>query len=53
LVKDLKIVADNADFVNSVSEIVLFASDKTTEIGREPVTSTTVVFDNVDYVATE
>ncbi|MFZ2151084.1 MAG: S-layer homology domain-containing protein [Candidatus Absconditicoccaceae bacterium] len=55
LIRDLNVVAagDTTNFVNSVSEVVLYANDKTTEIGREPVTTTTVTFDNIDYVATE
>jgi hypothetical protein len=56
LIKDLEIIATgntSDDFVNSVSEVVLFANDKTTEIGREPVTARTVTFDNIDYVAPE
>lgn len=54
-VKDLQVVATDTgdDFVNSVSEVVLYKNDKTTEIARQPVTSDTVAFDNVNYVVAE
>jgi hypothetical protein len=53
LIKDLSVVASDADFVDAVSEVILYANDKTTEISREPVTTTTVTFDNINYVANE
>jgi hypothetical protein len=36
-----------------VKEVILYSQDKTTEIGRETVTSTTVSFDNINYVVSE
>jgi len=38
---------------NAVSEVVLYANDKVTEISRQIVTSDTVLFNNVNYVAEE
>ena len=53
LIKDLSVVASHADFTSAVSEVILYSNDKTTEIWREPVVSTTVTFDNINYVASE
>jgi len=54
-IKDLKIDQTTAgvDLQDAVAEIVLYANDKTTEIARQIVTSDTVTFNNIDYVATE
>jgi len=43
----------NDSFKTAVSEVVLYANDKTTEIARQIVTSDTVLFNNVNYVAEE
>lgn len=55
-IKDLNITAAGASgssLANVVSEVILFANDKTTIIGRESVTSSTVTFDNINHVVAE
>lgn len=55
-IKDLSIVAGGAavaNFVDAVSEVVLVKGDKTTEIARKSVTTSTVSFDDVNYTVAE
>jgi len=54
LIKDLQIDETSvANLKNAVSEIVLYANDKTTELARESVSSDVVVFDNVNITVEE
>lgn len=57
-IKDLQIVADESgasawDFLASVSEVIIYKNDKTTEIDRESVSSSTVTFTNINYVVAQ
>lgn len=49
LVKDLSIVSTPGTIAASVSDIVLYKADKTTEIARKSVTGTTTTFVNLNY----
>lgn len=53
LVKDFKLTSSLANLQYYVSEVVVFANDKTTELDRETVTSSTVSFDNTNFVVAE
>lgn len=53
LVKDFTITSALANLQYYVSEVVVYANDKTTEIARETVTSSTVEFENEDFVVAE
>ena len=54
-IKDLQIIWtwDSANFVNAVSEVIIYGNDKTTEIDRESVTSTWVTFSNINHIVDE
>ena len=52
-IKDLNIVGAGTGFIDAVSEVILVKGDKTTEIARKSVTSTTVDFNDVNYVVAE
>jgi len=49
-IKDLDVVSGGTNFVSAVAEIVLYKNDKTTEIARKSVSSTTTTFNDVNYV---
>ena len=46
-------MSNGVNLKDAVSEVILYANDKTTEIARQIVTSDTVTFNNVNYVVEE
>ncbi|EKD66657.1 MAG: hypothetical protein ACD_49C00025G0001 [uncultured bacterium (gcode 4)] len=54
LVKDFTITETSAQtLAAAVSEIIVYANDKTTELARKTVTSDTITFDNVNFTVEE
>jgi len=54
LVKDFTISETTGSGLSSaVSEVIVYANDKTTELARKTVTSDTLTFDNVNFVVEE
>jgi len=53
LVQDFTLTDSDGSLEDYVSEVIVYESDKTTEISRETVTSSTVEFENVNYVVEE
>lgn len=55
LVKDFTIIAETSaqTLAAAVSEIIIYANDKTTELARKTITSDTITFDNVNFTVEE
>lgn len=52
-INDLTVNGGGANFADAVSEVILVKGDKTTEIARKSVTTSSVEFKNLNYVVTQ